>query len=57
MYLSKTISAFVLAVSIVLGATAPAFADRYDDPSNTRTETIEPTDSSENHAVVLQDFA
>lgn len=56
MYLSKTISAFVLAVSIVLGATAPAFADRYDDPSNTRTETIEPTDSSENHAVVLQDF-
>lgn len=57
MHLSKTISPFILAISIVLGASAPAVADRYDDPTNTNIETIEPTDSSENHAVVLQDFA
>ncbi len=57
MHISKSISPFVLALSIVLGASAPAHADRYDDPTNTNIETIEPTDSSENHAVVLQGFA
>lgn len=54
---TKSTTAFVLALSFVLGISATALADRYDDPTNTNVETIEPLDSSENRAVVLQDFA
>ena len=53
----KSLLPFVLALAVVVGFSAPAFADRYDDPTRLNIETIEPTDSSENHAVVLQDFA
>lgn len=53
----KSVSPFVLAVSIFLGLSAPVFADRYDDPTQTNIETTEPVDSSENHADVLLDFA
>lgn len=54
---TRLFSPFVLVLSVVIGVSTPAFADRYDEPSNINIETLEPTDSSENHAVVLQDFA
>lgn len=54
---SKSTTAFVLALSFVLGLSAPAMADRYDDPTNTSIETTTPFDSSENRAVILQEFA
>lgn len=53
----KSTTAFVLALSFVMGVSAPTLADRYDDPTNTNVETTEPLDSSENRAVILQDFA
>ena len=53
----KSTTSFVLALSFVLGLSAPAMADRYDDPTNINIETTEPLDTSENRAVILQEFA
>ena len=50
-----TIAAFAFA--LVFGITAPAFADRDDYQEPTQTHDGSSVESSENHAVVLQEHA